>query len=95
MMLLDDDGPGRQMRGNLTQGLYAESPAKVLNVSTFMDQNNAEIEDLMPFDILADEIDRMEREPDFRFADVVRAGQPFVGQVEAWAEAQGVTLDEH
>ncbi|SOH95233.1 AAA ATPase domain-containing protein [Monaibacterium marinum] len=95
MMLLDDDGPGRQMRANLAQGLYAEAPDKVLSVGMFVDYDRAEIEDLMPFDILADEIDRMEREPELRFADVVQAGQPFVGQLEAWADAQGVTLDEH
>lgn len=95
MMLLDDDGPGRQMSANLKQGLYAESPDKVLSVGAFVDYDRAEIEDLMPFDILADEMDRMEREPDVRFADVVQAGQPFVGQLEAWAEAQGVTLDNH
>lgn len=95
MMLLDDDGPGRQMRGNLAQGLYAESPEKVLNVADHVGYERAEIEDLIPFDIIADELDRMERDPDVRFADVVQAGQPIVGQIEAWARTQGVNLDEH
>lgn len=95
VMLLDDDIPGRQMRANLVQGLYAESPDNVLSVGTFVDYERAEIEDLMPFDVLAEEIDRLERGPDERFADVVQAGQPFVGQLEAWAKAQGVTLNEH
>lgn len=95
MMLLDDDGPGRQMRANLAQGLYAESPEKVLNVADHVGYDRAEIEDLIPFDILADELDRMERDPEIRFADVVQVGQPIVGQIEAWAQAQGVKLDEH
>ena len=95
MMLLDDDGPGRQMRANLAQGLYAESPDKVLSVAAHVGYERAEIEDLIPFDIIADELDRMEREPDVRFADVVQAGLPIVGQIEAWAQAQGVQLDEH
>lgn len=95
MMLLDDDGPGRQMRANLAQGLYSESPEKVLNVGEYAGYERAEIEDLIPFDVLADELDRMEREPDVRFADVVRAGEPVVGQIEAWAQAQGVELAEH
>lgn len=95
MILLDDDGPGRQMRGNLAQGLYAESPEKVLNVADHVGYERAEIEDLIPFDIIADELDRMERDPDVRFADVVQAGQPIVGQIEAWARTQGVNLDEH
>jgi len=46
-------------------------------------------------DIIADELDRMEREPDVRFADVVQAGLPIVGQIEAWAQAKGVQLDEY
>lgn len=95
MMLLDDDAPGRQMRANLRQGLYSESPEKVLSVGDYVGYERAEIEDLIPFDILADELDRMEREPDERFADVVRAGEPVVGQIETWAQAQGVVLDEH
>lgn len=95
VILLDDDGPGRQMRGNLVAGLYAESPSKVLNVGTFVDYDRAEIEDLMPFDVLAEELDRLEREPDVRFADVVKAGQPFVGQLENWAKEQAVELHVH
>ena len=95
MMLLDDDGPGRQMASNLRQGLYAEHPGKVLSVGAFVDYDHAEIEDLLPFDILADEIDRLIREPDVRLADVVRQGEPFVGQLEQWAKDQGVTLDAH
>lgn len=95
MMLLDDDGPGRQMRANLTQGLYSESPEKVLSVADHVGYGRAEIEDLIPFDILADELDRMERDPEIRFADVVQVGQPIVAQIEAWAQAQGVKLDEY
>lgn len=92
LLLLDDDMPGRQMRENLRSGLYSESPNKVLSVGEFVGYENAEIEDLMPFDVMAEEIDRLERDPDVRFVDVVKAGEPFVGQVEAWAEAQGVAL---
>nr|WP_013496755.1 AAA family ATPase [Paracoccus aminophilus]ADF47144.1 conserved hypothetical protein [Paracoccus aminophilus JCM 7686] len=95
MMLLDDDGPGRQMRSNLAQGLYVQSPDKVLNVANYVGYERAEIEDLVPFDVIADELDRMERGPDVRFSEVVRAGQPIVGQIEAWAQAQSVKLDEH
>ncbi|MEZ5838134.1 MAG: hypothetical protein R3D03_20785 [Geminicoccaceae bacterium] len=94
MILLDDDAPGRQMQANLKSGLYVESPEKVLSVSLFVEYAHAEIEDLMPFDIMAEEIDRLEREPDVRFADVVTTGKPFVGQVEEWARAQGVTLKD-
>lgn len=94
-MLLDDDEPGRQMRTTLVNSLYAQSPEKVLNVADHAGYERAEIEDLMPFDLLADEMDRMEREPETRLADVIVAGQPFVRQVEDWAAQQGVHLSAH
>ncbi|MCG8441444.1 MAG: AAA family ATPase, partial [Caulobacterales bacterium] len=94
-ILLDDDGPGRQMRANLTNSLYAESPEKVLSVKDYVGYDDSEIEDFLPFDLLADEMDRMEREPETRLADVIQDGQPFVHQVEAWANRQGVTLPPH
>ena len=37
-------------------------------------------------------MDRIKREPDTRLADVIREGEPFVGQVEAWAADQRVEL---
>lgn len=95
VMLLDDDAPGRQMRANLMQGLYQESPEKVLSMADHVGYQGAEIEDLIPFNILAEELDRMERDPEIRFADVVQEGRPIVGQIESWAREQGVTLDEH
>lgn len=94
-MLLDDDCPGRKMRESLVRSLYSESPEKILNVADHAGYESAEIEDLLPFGLLADEMDRMEREPETRFADVVIEGQPFVEQVENWASNQGVTLNAH
>lgn len=93
-MLLDDDQPGRQMRANLKSGLYKEDPDKVLTVRDYVGYDACEVEDLMPFEILAEEMDRLEREPDNRLADVIKPNEPFVGQVEAWAEREGVVLKD-
>ena len=94
-ILLDDDAPGRQMAANLKSGLYAEAPDRVLSVRGFVSMNEAEIEDLFPAKFLAEELDRMEREPETRLADVIQERKPFVGQAESWAESEGVTLMEH
>lgn len=95
VMLLDGDGPGKRMANELTSGLYAAEKEKVLSVTDFVGFDHAEIEDLFPSQFLADEIDRMERGPDARLSDVVREGEPFVGQVEAWAKLQKVSLRPH
>jgi AAA ATPase-like protein len=95
VMLLDADGPGKRMAKELSNGLYADAKEKVISVGDFVEFDEAEIEDLFPPKFLADEMDRMEREPETRLADVIKDGGPFVGQVETWAEDQGVTLQKH
>src|SRR5690606_6136698 len=80
---------------SLKDDLYAEHPDRVMSITDFVDFDNAEIEDLFPPEYLAAELDRMEREPEERLADIVCQNEPFVGQVERWAKQQGLTLDPH
>ena len=91
-VLLDGDTRGQQMAAELKSSLYVDKPNRVLLVSEFVGFDNAEIEDLFPFQLLADEIDRIEHAPETRLVDVIREGEPFVGQVTAWADDQGVEL---
>ena len=95
MMLLDDDEPGRRMKNQVTSTLYAQSPERVLSIVDYVDFEGAEIEDLFPPEFLADELDRIEREPEVTLADTIQPGVPFVAQVENWAQSQSVNLDEY
>lgn len=94
-VLLDGDIPGRRLAESLKTELYAAAPDRVLMVTDFVDYDKAEIEDLFPPEYLAEELDRMERAPEVRLSDVIKSGEPFVGQVEAWARDQGFNLDPH
>ena len=94
-ILLDADGPGKQMAATLKSGLYAEAPERVLSVDDFVEVKAAEVEDLFPKKFLAEAVDRMEREPETRLVDVIQDERPFVGQVEDWAQSEGVRLAEH
>jgi hypothetical protein len=67
---------------------------KILCINDFTGLENSEIEDLIPEKLFAEVVDRLERTPETPFADVVKAGEPLVGQVEDWAEKQGITLPE-
>ena len=91
-ILLDGDTRGRKMAAELKSSLYADKPERVLLVDKFVGYENAEVEDLFPFHLLANGIDRIERGAETRLAEVIREGEPFVGQVEAWATDQGVEL---
>lgn len=92
-VLLDSDVPGAQFAQNLKASTYSEVPDRVLSIKDFVGFDSAETEDLFPTKFLASEMDRIERDPDERLADIIRPREPFVPQVERWAESQGVTLD--
>lgn len=94
-VLLDSDSPGKRLADSLKGELYATNPERVLLVADYVGFEQAEIEDLFPPEYLASELDRIEREPEERLSDVIKEGEPFVGQVEQWAKKQGIVLDQH
>ncbi len=95
IILLDDDGPGRKMAAELKSSLYTAEKNKVLSVAEYAGFEGAEVEDLFPVDFLAEVLDRVERRPETLFASYVKAGEPFVRQVENWAMAQQIDLEKH
>lgn len=94
-VLLDSDGQGRRLADSLKAELYATNPERVLSVADFVGFQQAEIEDLFPPEYIAGELDRIVRDSEERLSDVIKEGEPFVGQVERWAKHQGLALDPH
>lgn len=94
-ILLDADAPGRRMAAALRSELYAEAPGRVLSVEEYVGFADAEVEDLFPATFLADEIDRIVRDPEERLVDIIRHDAPFVGQVEKWTAERGHQLEAH
>ena len=56
--LVDGDEAGEKFAKDLRSGLYAAMGDRVLEMNTFVDIARAEVEDLIPLDILAREVDR-------------------------------------
>jgi AAA ATPase domain len=92
--LLTGDETGKRIADELKTGAYFSAHEKVLSTDNYVGFAGSEIEDLMPGSFLAQVIDRWERNTEIPFADVVVNGKPLVGQIQAWAENQGVTLRE-
>ena len=91
--LFDSDSEGRETIKSLRQSLYAGEPDLVLEVGPFAgDMANAEIEDILPAEILIERLDRWQRAADVPFADEYKPGSPIVPQIEAWAQRNGITL---
>lgn len=93
-VLLDADEAGKKMARDLQNGLYQSAKVKVKTVEKYVGFCNSEIEDLLPQGFLVAAIDRWGRKADLPFADVVKPGEPIVPQIEKWAKAQSVPLDD-
>lgn len=92
VVLIRSDQSGRLLAQSLRSSVYAECPQRVLQVSDFVSVSDAEVEDLIPREILVREIDRWLRSAETPFAEVVRERQAVVPQIEQWAKAQRITL---
>ncbi len=85
-VLVDDSPHGRALAAELG----SQGPVICLRSMTAMD--GATIEDLMPGESLAAQLDRVERRPERLFADHVDPARPFVAQALEWAAQEGITL---
>ena len=90
--LFDSDPQGKATAESLRRGLYANDPARVIEVEPFAGMPNSEMEDLIPPELIARELDRWQRSADIPFAEEMKLGVPIVPQIEAWATKLGLKL---
>jgi predicted ATPase len=93
LVLFDGDAMGLQTIEQLKGTLYAAEPQKLLCVTDFVSIPTAEIEDLMPSDMVVKAVDVVFRAADKPFVDVYKEGAAIVPQVESWAARNNVTLE--
>lgn len=92
VVLLDGDSTGAKMAKELQTSLYESEKTKVLLTDSYTGFESSEVEDLIPQKDLADAVDRLFRETDQRFSEVVTGGRPVVPQIELWAKAESIEL---
>ncbi|WP_371423381.1 AAA family ATPase [Tardiphaga sp.] len=93
-MILDGDQMGKKLAKEIRSSLYQEAADRLIIVDEHTGIEGSEIEDLIPLDVMAAVVDRMYRNAESEFADVAKAETPVVGQIEAWAAAQKIALDQ-
>lgn len=90
--LFDSDAQGKNTAQSLRNGLYAGEPNLILEIESFTGVAGSEIEDLIPAELIARELDRWLRSSDVPFAEEMRSGAPIVPQIEAWATRHRLEL---
>lgn len=92
LALFDSDKQGHATAESLRKGLYTGQPEIVLEIGDFVDLPESEVEDLIPPELIARELDRWQRSAEVPFADVMKTGMSIVPQIESWAEKEGIRL---
>lgn len=96
-VVLDSDTAGEGLAKALSTGLYQGAGDRIVGIGDLVGLADAEIEDLFPLAFLAREVSRYLPRPsghEDEFEDVVVTGQPIAPQVEAYAAASGIELEE-
>ena len=93
VVLCDSDAQGIATAKSLRSGIYAGEPDLILEISNFTGLANSEIEDLLPSEVIAGQLDRWLR-TEQRFSDEFEKGKPIVPQIEAWAQRYGIKLEK-
>lgn len=94
--ILDSDEAGQSMANKLKSNLYAGADDRILMVGDFVENSDAEIEDLFPSAFLARLIGRYLRgkaDAEEEFDEVVDPEHPIVPQVERYAGRYGIELE--
>lgn len=94
VVLLDGDEMGARMAKELSTSPYQTEKEKLLSTDGYAGFPGSELEDLIPRQRFADAVDRLFRNSDQEFGEVVEEGRPVVPQVEAWAKRERIDLPQ-
>ncbi|WP_339097745.1 ATP-dependent nuclease [Deinococcus sp. VB343] len=92
-VIVDSDNQGKAMQSQLVADLYKSSPKSIIPVSEFTSVPDAEIEDLIPINVLEPLLSKLFKEADEVFTDHYDPKLPLVNQIEAFASSNNITLD--
>ena len=93
-IILDSDKSGQDAKNKLKSSLYANEDTKLLEVGSYIDYKDGEVEDLIPFSIMEKQIDRLFRVvEDAEFTDVYDNTKPLVPQIENYALKHSIELE--
>lgn len=94
-VIVDSDKSGKNYREKLCKELYiGEALSNVLEVDSFSSVVNAEIEDLIPFELVERYLDRILHPSEEPFSECYDYTKPLIPQIEKFAQENDIALPE-
>ena len=93
-ILLDSDNNGESLKKTLLSGLYiGDLKERIISAKDITEIECSEIEDLIPFEFMQKEIERLLRnDEDAEFYDVYNPSKPILPQIEKFAADNSIAL---
>jgi hypothetical protein len=94
VIILDSDKQGQEKEKNLKKEKYVGLEELIVTMKDICGMDLAEVEDLMPGEVMAKVFSRMYRTSDEYFDDVYKVNQPIIPQIEGFARRNSVSLPQ-
>lgn len=99
LVIVDSDKSGTDCKTKLLAGLYKDDKKSIIEIGDILSKSieNAEVEDLIPFEFLRKGINKLFNDVDEdeeQFDDVYDENRPLIPQIEDYAKAHSVELDK-
>lgn len=95
-LILDSDKSGQDAKKRLLSGLYKGFENRIIDIKDYTKIENSEVEDLIPYDLLAKGIDRLFTSLDeVDFSEIYKKNIPIISQIEKFADDNSVKLESY
>ena len=93
-VVLDSDKSGEDFKKKLEQGLYKNDIDKIVCVKDINGMEHSEIEDLIPFSLIENAVEKLLGVQDEDDEFEPETGKPIIPQIEKFAENRGIKLEQ-
>lgn len=93
-VIIDSDKSGEDMKKKLISSLYKGNEKKLLMIGSYSEIENAEVEDIIPFNLLDKPITKLFKNTDEDFSDTYNSNEEIVCQIEKFAGDNDIVLEK-
>lgn len=93
IILIDSDSSGKGQKTSLLKDLYKEFPERIIEMEDIVEIEQAEVEDLIPVELMERHLTRLSRGTEEYFIDYYKESEAIIPQIENFFEDNNLELD--
>lgn len=94
IILIDSDSSGKGQKASLLKDLYKDYPERIIDMEEIANVEGAEVEDLIPLELMERHITKLSRGTDEYFVDNYKESEALIPQIEKFFNANQLDLEK-